>query len=141
MCYCHILLTFQQEHGDIIYLSVFSQGIIVLNSQNAAMELLGSSPWAEKSAGRPMLTMASELYKAFVSLNLSIAQFLFRSGYDRFLALHQHTDRHRAGRTYLHSAIGPQHARHYAPAQEEQSVRFLRKLLENPDDLEEHCKW
>jgi len=106
------------KHGDV----VFAHGTIVLNSQKAAMDILGTN--AKVSAGRPALIMASEL-----------------SGYDRFLALHQDTDRHRYGRTYLHSAIGPQRARDYAPAQEEQSLRFLRKLLEDPDGFEEHSRW
>ncbi|KAJ7756417.1 cytochrome P450 [Mycena maculata] len=110
------------KYGDVVYLSVFAQGIVVLNSQKAAMEILGTK--GDTSAGRPILTMASEL-----------------SGYDRFLALHQNGERHRAGRTYLHGAIGPQHAREYASAQEEQVVRFLKKLLDDPENFEEHCKW
>lgn len=43
-----------------MYLSVFNQGIVILNSQKAAMEVLGNK--GETSAGRPVLTMASELY-------------------------------------------------------------------------------
>ncbi|KAJ7234414.1 cytochrome P450 [Mycena rebaudengoi] len=94
-------------------------GIVVLNTQKAAMEILGAK--AETSTGRPVLTMASEL-----------------SGYDRFLAMIQNGERHRTGRTYLHGAIGPQHSQHYASAQEEQVLRFLRKLLNDPDKFEEH---
>ncbi|KAF5387480.1 hypothetical protein D9757_007797 [Collybiopsis confluens] len=112
-------LKLRAKYGDILHLSVFKQDIVVLNSQKAAMDILGGK--ADTSAGRPVLTMASEL-----------------AGYGRFLALHQHTDRHRLGRTYLHGAIGPQHAREYASSQEEQVVRFLRKLLNEPEDFEEH---
>ncbi|KAJ7142156.1 cytochrome P450 [Mycena crocata] len=110
------------KYGDVVYLSVLAQGIVILNSQKAAMEILGAK--AETSAGRPVLTMASEL-----------------SGHDRFLALHQDGERLRAGRNYLHSAIGPQHARDYASAQEEEVVRFLKKLVNDPEEFEEHCKW
>ncbi|KAF7330984.1 Cytochrome P450 [Mycena venus] len=110
------------KYGDIAYLSVLSQDIIILNSQKAAWEILGVR--GETSSGRPIMTMAGEL-----------------SGYDRFLALRQDGERLRAGRTYLHSAIGPQHSRNYAPDQEEQVVRFLKKILNDPENFEEHCIW
>ena len=103
------------------------------------MDILGTK--GETSAGRPAFTMAAEVWVTlFDPITLSLI-LLPRSGYDRFLALLQNGERHRAGRNYLHGAIGPQHARGYASSQEEQTVRFLRKLLNDPEDFEEHCKW
>lgn len=58
--------------GDVVYLSVFNQGIVILNSQKAAMEILGNK--GETSAGRPILTMASELC-VFPHLSCGSAQF------------------------------------------------------------------
>lgn len=63
------------------------------------------------------------------------------SGYDRFMALMQNGEDLRSARKYLQRAIGAQHAKYYAPAQETQVVRYLRKLLNDPDDFNEHNKW
>lgn len=46
--------------GDIVYLKVFNQGLLIINSQKVATEILTNK--GEASAGRPPLTMASELY-------------------------------------------------------------------------------
>ncbi|KAJ7154766.1 cytochrome P450 [Mycena filopes] len=114
--------TLRAKYGDIAYLSVFSQGFVVVNTQKAAWDILHVK--GETSEGRPVLTMAAEL-----------------SGYDRFVALNQPGPRLREGRAYIHSAIGPQYAKQYAPEEEEQVVRFLNKLLHDPENLEEHCVW
>ncbi|KAJ7741977.1 cytochrome P450, partial [Mycena maculata] len=110
------------KFGDIIYLTIFSQPLLALNSQKVAFELLGTK--GDSSAGRPHAVMASEL-----------------SGYDRFMAMMQSSDRLRDARKYLQRAVGPQHAKNYAAAQQEQVVRFLKKLAEEPDKFEEHSKW
>lgn len=112
----------RDKYGDVVCFSVLNQGIVILNSQKAAMEILGTK--GETSAGRPILTMVSEL-----------------SGYDRFLALHQNDEKLREGRKYLYQAIGPQHARDYAPALEAEVVRYLKKLSNGPEDFEAHCRW
>lgn len=48
-----------QKYGDVVYLSVFSQGIVVLNSLRAALRIMGTKE--DASAGRPVLTMAADL--------------------------------------------------------------------------------
>jgi hypothetical protein len=57
------------------------------------------------------------------------------------MAMMQNGDRLRDAREYLQREVGPQHAKGYASEQQVQVVRCLRKLVENPDEFEEHCKW
>ncbi|KAJ8088008.1 hypothetical protein PM082_013559 [Marasmius tenuissimus] len=111
-----------EQYGDIIYLKIFNQGILVLNSQEAAFTALCIH--GESSSGRPSLVMAGTL-----------------SGYDRFLGLMQNDKRLQDGRKYLHGAIGPHFARAYADAQQAEVMRFLKKLESNPDEFMNHCKW
>ncbi|KAJ8088032.1 hypothetical protein PM082_013583 [Marasmius tenuissimus] len=111
-----------EQYGDIIYLKIFNQGMLVLNSQKAAFSAL--CVHGESSSGRPPLVMAGTL-----------------SGYDRFLGLMQNDKRLQDGRKYLNGAIGPHFARAYADAQQAEVMRFLKKLESNPDELMNHCKW
>jgi hypothetical protein len=54
----------------------------------------------------------------------------------------QHNNRHREGRRYLYNAFGSRRATlPYAPAQEAEIGRFLRKLLTDPEGFATHSKW
>lgn len=57
------------------------------------------------------------------------------------MALMQNGDNLRDARKYLQRAVGAQHAKDYASAQETQVIRYLRKLLNDPDNFNEHNKW
>lgn len=57
------------------------------------------------------------------------------------MAMMQNGDRLRDARKYLQRAVGPHHAKDYASAQQEQVLRFLKKLAKDPDNYEEHSKW
>jgi cytochrome P450 len=83
-----------------------------------------------------LLNCTSSIYLSFRALSDQ-----YRSGYDRFMAMMQNGDRLRDARKYLQREVGPQRAKGYASEQQVQVVRFLRKLVDNPDEFEEHCKW
>jgi cytochrome P450 len=57
------------------------------------------------------------------------------------MALMQNGEDLRYARRYLQRTISPQHARNFASAQEAEVVRYLKKLLNNPDGFDEHNKW
>ena len=53
-------LTGKRCTGDMMYLKIFNQGLLVLNSQEAAFQVLNGH--GESSSGRPFLIMAGTLY-------------------------------------------------------------------------------
>ncbi|KAF8514282.1 cytochrome P450 [Gautieria morchelliformis] len=111
----------QKVHGDMIYLSVFNRSIVVLNSAQAAIELLGkrSSIYSD----RPRLMMAGDLI-----------------GWDRSLALIPYSERFRQTRRLFHSVIGPRPAQIFWKLQEKECGRFLCSLLDTPDQFLSHIQ-
>ncbi|KZV82829.1 cytochrome P450 [Exidia glandulosa HHB12029] len=102
-------------YGEITYVEVFGQPIVILNSLSACKELLEKR--GATSSGRPIGIMHELMNMHKVRAGLTSMQD------DPFW---------RYERRLTHAAFGPQSVQEYYPIQEAQSVRFLQKLLE-PD--------
>ncbi|KZV95209.1 cytochrome P450 [Exidia glandulosa HHB12029] len=102
-------------YGEITYVEVFGQPIVILNSLSACKELLEKR--GATSSGRPIGIMHELMNMHKVRAGMTSMQD------DPFW---------RYERRLTHAAFGPQSVQEYYPIQEAQSVRFLQKLLE-PD--------
>ena len=102
--------------------TVFGQRIVILNSARAAVDLLEKR--GAKYAGRPYLTAAGEMM-----------------GWDQSLVLNQYTDRFRGMRRMLHQFMGSRtHVTRFYGIEEEETRRFLRHVMNYPENLSEHIR-
>lgn len=103
-------------------ITVLGQRFVILNSAQAALDLLEKR--GAKYAGRPFLVAAGEMI-----------------GWDQSLVLHQYTDKFRGMRRMLHQFMGgrTQVSKFYG-IQEEESRRFLRRVLRDPKDISQHIR-
>lgn len=97
------------------------QTVIHVNSYKAAEDLL------EKRSGiyseRPTLTMCGELI-----------------GWDKALILSR-GDRHRTYRRLFHRIIGNHaHLKQFYPVEEEETRKFLQRVMQEPDKLNMHVR-
>lgn len=113
-------LTFAQwgeQFGNIVYLSLLGQPMIILNSAKDAVALLDkrSSIYSD----RPILYMGGELI-----------------GWKYILGLTPYGDRFREYRRLMAKFIGgkTQVERHF-PVMEQEATSFLKRILRRPDDL------
>ncbi len=108
--------------GDISSVTVLGQTIVILNSAQAAVDVLD-----KKSAiysDRPVLQMGGELI-----------------GWKNTLVLLPYGDRFRRFRKIFHSLIGsPATMKQYQPAEELETRRFLRRVLAKPEALATHVR-
>lgn len=101
---------------------VFGQRIVILNSAQAAVDLLEKR--GAKYAGRPYLTAAGDMM-----------------GWDQSLVLNQYTDRFRGMRRMLHQFMGSRtHVAKFHGTEEEETRRFLRHVMNDPENLSEHIR-
>ncbi|TFY59478.1 hypothetical protein EVG20_g7775 [Dentipellis fragilis] len=111
-----------KEFGGLIYLNLLGQPFIIINSHKKAVEML-----EKKSviySDRPVLTMGSELV-----------------GWKNTLALTGYGERFREYRRMLHRLMGTRsNMEKFHPIEELETHRFLRRVLENPDDLQAHIR-
>jgi hypothetical protein len=107
--------------GDMIYLSLFNRSIVVLNSAQAAIELLDkrSSIYSD----RPHMVMAGEL-----------------TGWGRSLVLSPYNEQFRQTRRLFHSVLGPRPAQLFWKLEEQECGRFLGRLLDTPDQFLSHIR-
>ena len=102
--------------------TVFDQRIVILNSAQAAVDLLEKR--GAKYAGRPYLTAAGEMM-----------------GWDQSLVLNQYTDRFRGMRRMLHQFMGSRtHVTKFHGREEEKTRHFLRHVMNDPKNLSEHIR-
>jgi len=108
--------------GDICSVTVLGQSFIILNSAEAAIEILEkkSSIYSE----RPILQMGGELV-----------------GWKNTLVLLPYGDRFRRSRRLFHRAIGNAPMKQFLPLEELETRRFLRRVLAKPGDLAAHIRW
>ena len=98
-------------------MTVLGQPIVVINKLEMAIELL------ERKSGnyseRPRLVMGGELV-----------------GYNKTTPLLPYGPAHRTSRSHFSKLIGSNDAlKRFKTIQEEESHRFLRRMLDNPQDL------
>ncbi|KAF8742993.1 cytochrome p450, partial [Rhizoctonia solani] len=107
------------KYGDVSYVKLLGQDIILLNSYEAATELL-----VEKSAiysSRPPQIMAGELV-----------------GLGKATAFLPYGEQIRMTRKLLHEAMSPEVMSDLYPLQEQEMVKFVRVLLKSPNQLKKH---
>lgn len=107
--------------GSVVYLSIFGRSIIVLNSAKAAFDLLDkrSSIYSD----RPRLIMAGDLM-----------------GWDHSLGLTPYNERFRETRRLAKGVLGPGAVSVFESLEEILCARFLRKVLDTPQDFLTHIR-
>jgi cytochrome P450 len=108
--------------GPIFYFRIFSNKVIVLNSGEAALDLLESR--STIYSDRPITWMLGEL------AGRKMSAFLMPYHHPRF----------RKYRTFLHTGLNPRAAQTYRPIQEQETLIFLQGLAETPDSFVKHIR-
>ncbi|KAJ7631344.1 cytochrome P450 [Mycena polygramma] len=108
--------TWRQKYGDIVYLEVLGNSIVVLNSMTAVTDLLEKR--ASNYSHRPTFTMSGELM-----------------GFDRAIGLNNRDDMWRQERKLAMMMLGPAAVKQYIPVQEHLAAVLLSELLDNPDQF------
>ncbi|KAF8068005.1 cytochrome P450 [Lyophyllum atratum] len=112
-----------QEHdSDIIHLNVAGTSIIILDTAEAAMELLEKR--SSLYSGRPRMPMVNELM-----------------GWDFDFAFMDYGDYWRQHRRVMHQSFHPTAAVRFRPHELKATHGLLRRLLDSPDKLEESLRY
>ncbi|KJZ72337.1 hypothetical protein HIM_08263 [Hirsutella minnesotensis 3608] len=107
-------------YGPISSVTVLGNTLIFMHGRDAAREVLEKS--APKSSGRPTLCYAVRA-----------------CGYNKFLPFLQNDDNHVRGRKAIHQQMNTPAAGARASATQHIEVRrFLKRVLDQPDDLRQH---
>ncbi|KAG2032312.1 cytochrome P450 [Suillus americanus] len=118
-------LTFTEwgkKYGDITHIEVLGRHIIVLNSVKSAMEMMDSK--STLYSDRPIFPMLGELV-----------------GWKDSLVFLSYGDRLRRQRKNLQRVIGSRAAVGvYNEIEEVETLRFLKRVLAKPDQLQEHIR-
>ncbi|KAK0200113.1 cytochrome P450 [Desarmillaria ectypa] len=104
-----------KKFGDVVYIHVFGQGLVFLNSAEAVSDLLDKR--GSLYSDKPQLVMVGEL-----------------CGCENMVAFTGYGDRMRRQRKLLTSALGVKAVPAYQPLMEEETQVFLRRLLATPDE-------
>ncbi len=118
----HLFLFSLSVIGPILSISVLGQRIVILNRAEDAVELLDKK--GLNYSDRP---------------SIPISKFV---GWDRWVVFTPYADeRFRYARKMFHQAIGTAAAMsQYYHVEEQETHRFLQRLLVNPEGLEDHIR-
>ncbi|KAI6142757.1 cytochrome P450 [Pisolithus tinctorius] len=110
------------KFGDVVHLEVFGEHIVILNSVDAAIEMLDKK--SSIYSDRPVLPMGGELV-----------------GWNETLVLLPYGDRFRQHRRNFHRVLGNHAAvAVYHPIEEAETHKFLQRVLAKPADLIAHLR-
>ncbi|KAI6142730.1 cytochrome P450 [Pisolithus tinctorius] len=110
------------KFGDMIHLEIFGQHTVILNSANAAVEMLEKK--SSIYSDRPTLPMGGELI-----------------GWKEALVLLPYGDKFREHRRNFHRVLGGRTAVSvYHPIEEMETHKFLQRALAKPADLNAHLR-
>ncbi|KAJ6481313.1 cytochrome P450 [Mycena vitilis] len=104
------------EFGDVCYLQVLGQGIIILSSPEATSTLLEKR--GAIYSDRPYLVMTNELYVPFEGYN----------------------DDFRRQRKLMQHALGPRSIPAYHPMMRVETLAFIRDLVQSPNAYMDHTR-
>ncbi|KAI0826666.1 cytochrome P450 [Trametes gibbosa] len=104
-----------QEHGELVYLRVFGQGLLFVNSYDAAVDLLEKR--GAIYSDKPKMIMAGEL-----------------CGCENMIGLTPYGERLRRQRKLMLQALGQNRVHAYHPLLEIQTHNLLQGILNTPDD-------
>ena len=108
--------------GNLVYCNLMGQHAVVINDSELALALLERK--GSIYSDRPSLFMANELV-----------------GWKDSLPLSPYNDRHKAMRTMFAKAIGTKaQLKTFAPMEEAETQRFLRRVIDEPRLLSEHIR-
>ncbi|THU95704.1 cytochrome P450 [Dendrothele bispora CBS 962.96] len=113
--------SWKQKWGDYIYLKVFSQDLLVLNSYTVAKELLEKR--GDHFSDRPRFIVSGELI-----------------GWNKLTAISPFGNRFKNERRLMAQTIGGKNAEKFWPVEEKERRKFLLKLFEEPSKLVEHLR-
>lgn len=111
----------KEKKSDVVYIRVLGQETVILNTHQAAKDLLEGR--SNIYSDRPHMTMAGELI-----------------GWDDFMGLCKYGDRARGMRRLFHNVINPRTIQDWWPPQEQETHKFLQKLLHTPENLDAHIR-
>ncbi|QRW07923.1 cytochrome P450 family protein [Ceratobasidium sp. AG-Ba] len=111
----------EDNKSDVIYVPVVGDSLIILNSHQAAIELLERRSALYSS--RPRLIMAGDLV-----------------GWDVLLGLTPYGNTVRRVRRLLHDGMSMKAMQAWQPYQEEEALKFIQRLLLTPGDLVAHIR-
>ncbi|OJT07746.1 O-methylsterigmatocystin oxidoreductase [Trametes pubescens] len=104
-----------QQHGELVYLNVFGQGLLFVNSYEAAVDLLEKR--GAIYSDKPKMVMAGEL-----------------CGCENMIGLTPYGERLRRQRKLMLQALGANRVHEYHPLLEIQTHNLLQGILNSPDD-------
>ncbi|GBE84279.1 Multifunctional cytochrome P450 monooxygenase af510 [Sparassis crispa] len=104
-----------KEYGNVVYLHVFGQGLVFLNSYEAAVDLLEKQ--GSVYSDKPGLVMCGEL-----------------CGCENMVAFTRYGDKSRRQRRLMQQALGVSAVRTYQPLLEIETAALLKRLLADPQD-------
>ncbi|CAE6514159.1 unnamed protein product [Rhizoctonia solani] len=107
------------EYGDVCHVQILGQQIILLNTYEAATELLDRKSAIYSS--RPSQVMAGQLV-----------------GWENGLGMLPYGDRWRKTRKLVYEGTSVRAMTDLYPLQEREIVKFIQRLLETPEQLQEH---
>ncbi|KAF5377535.1 hypothetical protein D9615_005319 [Tricholomella constricta] len=111
----------KEIYGDIIYIYVFGNPILVLNTAKAATDLLEKR--GSNYSSRPIRTMVVELI-----------------GWDWLFSSMSYGSRWKRHRNLFHTYFRPNDTTVYHPLQVKEAQTLLRNLLHKPEDFRYHCR-
>lgn len=124
--------------GPITYLHVFGQGLVFLNTPEAAFDLLDKR--GAICSDRPRFVMAGELYVFFTFSPVCDLILPISCGCNNMMAFTPHGDQSRRQRRLMQAAFGPSSIKRYQPLLELETKPFLRGLLEDPSNFQDHLR-
>ncbi|KAI0676742.1 cytochrome P450 [Trametes maxima] len=110
-----------RTHGDVVYLHVFGQGLLFLNTYDVAIDLLEKK--GSIYSDKPSLVMAGEL-----------------CGCDNMVAFTRYGDMSRRQRRLMQKALGPSAIPSYHPLLEIETHALLKRLFDDPENYEGHIR-
>ena len=113
----NVLMGFHVYIGDIIYVNILGQEMIILNSSKAAVELFDKR--SANYSDRPVAMMAGEIM-----------------GWNRSLALVRYGPQFREYRKYMNRVIGTRASMEkFSPLVEKEMAKLVARIAANPSSL------
>ncbi|PYH48073.1 cytochrome P450 [Aspergillus saccharolyticus JOP 1030-1] len=115
-------LQFKERYGPISSLTILGQTIVILNDVRMAFDLLEKR--SNIYSSRPRLTFAGEIV-----------------GWNDALGMQTYSHQFRAYRKVMHRVLGSKHTTaRFNSLQEMEVRRFLKRMLDRPEDLIQHIR-
>ncbi|KAI0746722.1 cytochrome P450 [Daedaleopsis nitida] len=115
-----------KTYGDVVYVHVFGQGLLFVNSYEAAFDLMEKK--GSIYSDKPHLVMAGELCGCENMAMLPQVAFT------------RYGDQSRRQRRLMTKALGPQAIPAYNPLLEIETQALLKRVMDEPEKFQEHTR-